>query len=115
METPTQERRRTRRFHIRMSLHYRVSQKGAVTRSGSGLTVDMSTDGVSFRCRKPLPEGAHIEIAIDWPARYGDVYPIDLLVTGFVVRSDHGRTAVRMTSRRFRISSQPAEPIRATA
>ncbi|HXS94369.1 MAG TPA: PilZ domain-containing protein [Candidatus Limnocylindrales bacterium] len=115
MESVTTDRRLSRRFEIRMSLHYRVSQKGAVTRSGSGLTCDMSTNGVSFRCRKPLPEGAHIEMTIDWPAKYGDMYPIDLLVTGFIVRSDHGRTAVRMTSRRFRVSSQPAEPIRATA
>jgi len=115
MEIRTIERRRNERFHLRMALHYRVSQKGAVTRSGSGMTVDMSTNGVSFRCRKPLPEGTHIEIAIDWPARHDDVYPVDLLVTGFVVRSDHGRTAVRITSRRFRVSPQPAESIRASA
>jgi len=115
MEIRKTERRLHQRFPLRMCLHYRVSQKGMVTRSGSGLTVDMSTDGVSFRCRKPLPEGAHIEMTIDWPARYAETYPLDLLLTGFVVRSDHGRTAMRITSRRFRVASQPAEPILATA
>jgi hypothetical protein len=52
---------------------------------------------------------------VQWPARYGDLYPIDLQITGFVVRSDAGRTAVRMTSHKFRVAEDPAEPIRATA
>jgi hypothetical protein len=74
----------------------------------------MSTTGLSFRTRKPLPVGSHIELIIDWPAKYQDDQPIDLQLTGFVVRSDHGRTAVRVTSRRFRINPQ-TEPYRATA
>jgi c-di-GMP-binding flagellar brake protein YcgR len=109
------DRRRNRRYEMRLPLHYRVSVKGEPARSGSGMTMDMSTTGMSFRSRKPLPIGAHVEVVVDWPAKYADVYPIDLQVTGFVVRSDAGRTAVRMTSRKFRVASVPAEPIRATA
>ena len=67
---------------------------------------DISTSGLSFRTRKPLPVGSHIELVVEWPAKYGDQQTIDLQLTGFIVRSDSGRTAVRITSHRFRIDSQ---------
>ena len=54
-------------------------------------------------------------MVVDWPVRYGDVYPVDLLVTGFVVRSDNQHTSVRITSRKFRVAEAPVEPVRATA
>jgi hypothetical protein len=75
----------------------------------------MSTTGLSFRTRKPVPVGSHVEMIVDWPAKYGDDQPIDLQLTGFVVRSDSTRTAVRVTSRRFRINSHFHEEYRATA
>ena len=115
MEAPAGDRRRTRRYHLRLPVHYRVSVKGEAPRSGSGLTLEMSTTGLSFRLRRQLPVGAHIEIVVDWPAKYADTYPIDLQITGFVVRSDASRAAICMTSRKFRIAEAPAEPIRATA
>jgi hypothetical protein len=109
-----EDRRTNRRYSIHLPVQYRVSQRGMMSRSGSGTTRDISTNGISFRCRKPLPVGSHVELTVDWPARYGDVYPIDLHLTGFIVRSDAGRAAVRITSRRFRILSED-QPYRATA
>ena len=102
MKKRVADRRSHRRYKLRMPLRYYVSQKGAVSRSGSGLTCEMSSRGLSFRCRRPLPVGAHVEIVIGWPARNGDRYPVDLQLTGFVLRSEPGRTAVSMTSHRFR-------------
>ncbi|MBZ5728250.1 MAG: PilZ domain-containing protein [Acidobacteriia bacterium] len=109
------DRRNSRRYDIRLPVHYRVSQKWVMARSGSATTCEISTSGLSFRSRKPLPVGSHIEMIIDWPARYGDVYPIDLQATGFVVRSEHGRTAVRVTSRKFRVITMPAQALRVSA
>jgi len=109
-----QERRSSRRYDLHLPVHFRISQKGVVARWGTGLTRDMSTSGLSFRTRKPLPIGSHIELVVDWPAKYADTRPIDLQLTGFIVRSDSGRTAVRITSHRFRIDSQ-SQPYRATA
>jgi hypothetical protein len=109
------ERRARRRYDMRLAIHYRVSQRGTIARVGSGTTCEISTDGLSFRTRKPLPVGAHIEMEIEWPARYSDVYPMDLQCTGFVLRSLGGRTAVRMMSRKFRILSNPARMIPASA
>ena len=56
------DRRENRRYEIRLPLHYRVSEKGAPPRSGSGNTCDLSTGGLSFRCRRALPVGTHIEM-----------------------------------------------------
>jgi len=99
------DRRDNRRYEIRLPLHYRVSEKGAPPRSGSGTTCELSTRGLSFRCRRALPVGTHIEMTVDWPPRYGDIYPIDLVMTGFIVRSMGGRTAVRVSSRKFRVNA----------
>jgi hypothetical protein len=109
------ERRAANRYDLHFPLHYRVSQKGALVRFGTGMTCELSATGLSFRCRKPLPVGAHIEIMVDWPAKYGDIYPIALQITGFILRSDGSRTAVRLTSRKFRVDAVHAEPVRASA
>ena len=115
MENASTDRRRHPRYGVRLSVHYHVSQKGRTARTGTGVTLNMSSSGVSFRCRKPLPVGAHVEMVIDWPAKHVELYPVDLLVTGFVVRSDAHHTAIRMTSRKFRIAEASDEPIRASA
>jgi hypothetical protein len=109
------ERRTSNRYDVRLQMHYRVSQRSGMDRSGTGTTHDMSSSGLSFRSRKPLPVGAHLEMVIEWPARYEDLYPIDLQATGFVVRSENGRTAVRVTSRKFRVLADQAQTIPASA
>lgn len=109
------ERRVKRRYDVRLPIHYQVAQRGELPRVGAATTHEISTEGLSFRTRKPLPVGSHVEMTLDWPARYGDVYPIDLLCTGFIIRSENGRTAVRVTSRKFRVISTPAQAIPVSA
>ena len=105
------DRRVNRRFAIHLPVHFRISLKGGTTRWASGVTCDISSGGVSFRCRRSLPVGAHIELVIDWPAKYDEVVPVDLQSTGFIVRSDGNKAAVRMTARHFRIDSAKVQPI----
>ena len=115
MDSETTDRRRNRRYELRLPVHYQVAEKGALPRTGSGNTCDLSSNGLSFRCRRPLPIGAHIEMSVEWPSKYGDLYPIELQVTGFVVRSVGGKIGVRVTSRKFRVESAMEQPYRATA
>jgi hypothetical protein len=115
MAYTTSDRRTNRRYQLHLPIHYRVSERGSLPCTGSGTTCDMSTTGLSFRCRRTLPIGAHVELLIEWPSRYGDVYPIELQVTGFIVRNDRGRTGVRVTSRKFRVDANTAVAIGATA
>ena len=105
------DRRVNRRFAIHLPIHFRISQKGGSSRWGTGVTCDISSGGVSFRCRRALPVGAHIELVIDWPAKFDEVVPVDLQSTGFIVRSDGNRSAVRMTARHFRIDAARVQPI----
>jgi hypothetical protein len=115
MDFTATDRRVNRRYDLRLPLHYRVAQKGRMPCAGSGTTCDLSTAGLSFRCRRPLPTGSHIELMVDWPSKFADLYPIELQLTGFIVRSHNGKIGVRVTSRKFRVDSACAEPYRATA
>jgi hypothetical protein len=115
MDLTTTDRRRNRRYELRLPLQYQVAEKGTLPRTGTGNTCDLSSSGLSFRCRRPLPVGAHIEMTIDWPSKYGDMYPIELLVTGFIVRSLGGKIGVRVTSRKFHVDTVLEQPYRATA
>jgi hypothetical protein len=114
MQIVRAERRANRRYDLHFPVRYRVSQKGALVRFGAGMTCEIGGTGLSFRCRKALPVGAHVELTIDWPAKH-EIYPMLLQATGFVLRSDGGRTAVRVTSRKFRVETMPLEDLRATA
>ena len=109
------ERRQKQRYEIQLPVHFRVSQKGAASRWSNGVTCDISSSGVAFRSRRPLPVGAHVEVVIYWPAAHGDLYPVELQATGLVVRSTATRTAVAITAHRFRIDTLPAVPMGATA
>jgi hypothetical protein len=111
MIRPIAERREDRRYDLRVPVHYRIAQRGEPVISGSGFTFDLSVHGISFRCRKLLPVGVHIEVSVDWPARYRNIHPIELRGTGFVVRSDHGRTAMRMTSHRLHVSMDAMQAV----
>lgn len=115
MQTASADRRRHPRYGVRLPVQYHVSQKGRMARSGGGLTLNMSSNGISFRCRGPLPVGAHIEIVVDWPVKCGDLYPVDLVITGIIVRSSAHHVAVRMTSRKFRVMEVSEAPILALA
>ena len=103
MERTAEDRRRSPRFGLHLSVRYRQSEKGVQHRWSSGITRDMSKDGVSFRSRRPLPIGSHVELRIDWPVRQEAIRPIDLQATGFVVWSDTAETAVRISSHKFRV------------
>ena len=110
------ERRGKQRFVLTLTVHFRVSLKGFKSRWGTGTVHDMSSGGLSFRSRRQLPMGGHLELIIDWPATHSRrQFPIHLHATGFVVRHSGSKTAVRITSHRFRIQTEAAEPMGETA
>jgi hypothetical protein len=69
----------------------------------------MSSSGVSFRCRRPLPLGGHLELIVDWPGPPDDQRLVSLHASGFVVRSSRTKAAVRITSHRFHVVEWPAD------
>jgi PilZ domain len=109
------ERREKQRFVLDLTVHFRLSLKGLPSRWGTGTIQDMSSSGVSFRSRRQLPVGGHLELIVDWPSARADEYPISLHATGIVVRSSGSKTAVQIPSHRFRIATHPAQPMGALA
>jgi hypothetical protein len=105
------ERREKRRFVLAHTIRFRLSAKRLTSRWAIGTIQDMSSSGVSFRCRRPLPLGGHLELIVDWPATFGNPRLVNLHASGFVVRSSRTKTAVRITSHRFQTVDWPAASI----
>jgi hypothetical protein len=104
MRKPANDQRAKHRFPIRLPIHFRISGRNLRARWATGTTFDISIGGMSFGCRKRLPVGAHIEMMVEWPATHAG-HAIDLQATGFVVRSEGGKAAVRMNSPRLHVHS----------
>jgi hypothetical protein len=109
------ESRGKRRFELDLTVHFRLSLKGSTSRWGSGTIQNISSSGISLRCRRPLPVGGHLELIVEWPATQDGQYPIHLHATGFVVRSSGSRTALRISSHRFRIATEAERLLAAIA
>jgi hypothetical protein len=109
------ESRGKRRFELDLTVHFRLSLKGSMSRWGVGTIQNMSSSGISLRCRRPLPVGGHLELVVDWPAHQNGQYPIHLHATGFVVRSSGSKTALRISSHHFRVASESERSLAAIA
>jgi hypothetical protein len=107
---PLYERRAKRRFAIAHTVHFRLSAERPSSRWAIGTIQDMSSSGISFRCRRELPLGGHLDMIVDWPASLGDRRLVNLRASGFVVRSSRTKAAVRITSHRFHIVEWSAAP-----
>ena len=105
---PVSERREKRRFVLAHTIRFRLSAKRPTSRWTIGTIQDMSSSGVSFRCRRTLPLGGHLELVVDWPAPLDNQRLVSLHASGFVVRSSRSKAAVRITSHRFQVVEWPA-------
>jgi c-di-GMP-binding flagellar brake protein YcgR len=109
------ERREHKRYPLNLPMRYRVAPRKGAPMTGRGTTCDISETGVGFLCREPLPEGSHIEVVAQWPARAEGGQPLDLRMTGFVLRSDQGVAAVCVTSSKLRADTSQVLQMRASA
>ena len=95
-----EERRRYRRFPVSLKLSYKL----ATGRMGTGEVADMSSGGLRFRGREPLPVGELIEADVSWPFLLNQTQPLDVHVRGMVVRSDERGIAISIS--RYEIRSR---------
>src|SRR3954447_14891352 len=80
-------RRVSRRYDVALAMRVRVLQSGTPSEWSTGTVLGLSSTGVSFQCRCPLPERARIEIVIDWPSSRRARHPVCLRASGDVVRT----------------------------
>ena len=95
------ERRHKSRYPIQLELRYRLA---AGKQHGSGITMNISSEGVRFRCRESLPINSQITLAISWPVFLNERCGLTLVMSGSVVRGDSTSSAVRVYSYEFRTS-----------
>jgi len=103
------ERRNDRRYGIQLDLRWKLIRRRRVLDSGVGHTIDLSSGGILFDSGRQLPVGLNVELAISWPVLLRDVAPLQLIVSGRIVRGSQSRTAVCMTQHEFRTSGMSAE------
>jgi hypothetical protein len=84
-----------------MALRFSYDHKGT-TGFGSGTTQDLSRSGVRFLSDLPLPDGAEVHLRIAWPFLLQNVCPLELVVSGSIVRTGPRGTIVRMREYEFK-------------
>jgi hypothetical protein len=103
------DRRSDRRYDIALDLRWKVIRRRRVLDAGTGTTLDLSSGGILFETDRQLPTGLNVELSISWPVLLHNVAPLQLVVTGRIVRAAGRRTAVRMMQHEFRTAKQPTE------
>lgn len=104
MDLITDERREDKRYSLEMRLRYRVMQGTRTVWRGAGYTTDFSRKSIRFTASRPLPADTRIELVLDWPVRFADMYPMELVVSGQIERAEENDCVVRMISWQFRIA-----------
>jgi hypothetical protein len=103
------DRRNDRRYQIHLDLRWKLIRRRRVLDSGVGHTVDLSSGGVLFDPGRQLPVGLNVELSISWPVLLHNTAPLQLIVSGRIIRCISNRTALAMVQHEFRTSGVPAE------
>ena len=102
------DRRARRRYPLSLEVAYKVLRKYQVCQTGTGRTIDMSGNGISFETEEGLEEGCSVELAIAWPVLLNKTCLLRLIVTGKIVRSGPGQAAMRVQGYEFRTKGSGA-------
>jgi hypothetical protein len=103
------DRRSDRRYGIHLDLRWKLIRRRRVLDSGVGHTIDLSSGGILFDPGRPLPVGLNVELSISWPVLLRNTAPMQLIVSGRIVRGGQNRTAVAMVQHEFRTTGIPNE------
>jgi hypothetical protein len=103
------DRRQDRRYRINLDLRWKLIRRRRVLDSGVGKTVDLSSGGILFDPGRQLPAGLRVELAITWPVLLRNEAPMQLIVSGRIVRAGQNGVAVTMSQHEFRTSGTLSE------
>jgi hypothetical protein len=96
------DRRSDRRYPLELELRYKLLRRRRVLETGSGRTLDISSGGIRFEADRPLPAGLSVELSVTWPVLLRNVAPLQLVVSGRIVRSESNQVSIRMVQHEFR-------------
>jgi hypothetical protein len=103
------DRRYDRRYGISLEVRWKLVRRRKVLDTGVGSTIDLSSGGILFDAGRPLPVGLGVELSISWPALLHNFAPMQLAVSGRIVRTDGSRIAVSMSQHEFRTTGVAPE------
>ena len=92
------DRRRQRRFRIAVPVEYVLRDC-----RGFAMTRDMGSRGICIETDQVLKVGKRVRLLIDWPAKLDGGTPLRLVVTGKILRSGRGGTAVSVLKHEYRL------------
>jgi hypothetical protein len=104
------ERRSKRRFLIEQDVHYERLQGATVLDTGTGKTVDMSSSALRFTTGLPLRSGDKVKVAVNWPVLLDATCRLQMVICGWVLRSDGNSAAV--TIGHYELRTRAAGPSR---
>ncbi|MGA3015706.1 MAG: PilZ domain-containing protein [Bryobacteraceae bacterium] len=103
------ERRSDRRYDLKLELRWKLIRRQRLIDSGSGTSVDLSSGGILFDAGRPLPLGLNVQLSIAWPVLLHNIAPLQLMVSGRIMRTFGTCAAIQMMQHEFRTIAQPAE------
>ncbi|HWB99186.1 MAG TPA: PilZ domain-containing protein [Bryobacteraceae bacterium] len=93
------ERRGAVRYPIQLRAQYRLIHRRLTVDEGTARSVDISSSGILITANRTFTRGATLELTLHWPLLRDSRYPLELRITGVVVRSDEKGTALRALKR----------------
>jgi hypothetical protein len=105
------DRRQDRRYALQLDCRWKLIRRRRVLDSGTGNTIDLSSGGLQFDAGRHLPEGLNVELSINWPVLLHNVAPMQLVVSGRIVRARGRMIAVRSVQHEFRTVGVPTEQL----
>ncbi len=102
VETIGGERRRDKRYGMQLQLRWKLVRRRRLIDAGTGCTINMSSGGIRFEAGREMPSGLNVELAIAWPVLLLNVAPMQLVITGRILRSGDGWAAIRTVTHEFR-------------
>ena len=106
LEKEKNERRGADRFPIEREVRFKVLNRKSPDETGTGKTINMSSNGVLFTTDKYLLPGRRLEVSISWPAQLNSKVSLKLVARGRVVRCEEGRAAIEIHQYEFRTQAQ---------
>jgi len=109
-QDPSVERRASIRFPLTLEVRYALSgRRASAENTNSGLTIDLSSSGLSFTSDRLLMIGQKLQVSIEWPVPLDGGVKIQLIMSGVVVRTNGAATALEIQRHEFRTCRTGAE------
>lgn len=96
------ERRNDRRYALHLDLKWKLVRRRRMLDAGTGHTLDLSSGGILLDAGRHLPVGLNLELSVSWPVLLHNIAPMQLAISGRIVRTDGRLVAVQMVQHEFR-------------